>query len=116
MRIDEITPGVKRNLHRSIKFNEIWNRLIIPNCSEIIDIYKSSTRLLHRSTNTFQNRIFRGSSRNNRTPLDSYLSLSELFDLGLKRLGMTALRSNSIFVSNNRASTFQFGHDDYIPN
>ena len=113
MRICEIAPGEKRNVQIS-KFDEVWNRLIVPNCSEILKIYSSSNKLLYRRTKKYTNKIFRGTSRNDRRPLDSYLFLSELFDIGLKYLGMTALKSNSIFASNDRSGTYQFGHNDYI--
>ena len=57
--------------------------------------------------------MFRGSSRINRTPRDSLLALSELFDIGLKKCGMTALRSNSIFITNDKEHCTTFG-DPFI--
>ena len=41
MKISEIAPGQKRNL-LTVNFNSIWDRLIVPNCSEIIEMYKKS--------------------------------------------------------------------------
>lgn len=107
MKINEIYPGEKRNL-QATNFNEIWDKLIIPNCSEILDLYKSTGALFYRGIDN-NVPIFRGYSRNDRRPRDNYIMLSELFEIGLKHLGMTALRTNSIFVINNAKFASSFG-------
>ena len=112
MRISEIAPGEKR-IVRTTKFDEVWNKLIVPNCSEILKIYISSDNLLYRGTKDVGH-IFRGSSRTNRFPRDSYLLLNELFDVGLRESGMPALRSNSLFVSNSSWVAEDFGNNLYI--
>ena len=113
MRINEIAPGDKRNLRES-QFEKIWDRLIIPNCKEILEMYVSSNALFYRGSSTRSSLVFRGSSRNDRRPRDSHLFFSELFELGLKELGMTALRSNSIFVTNKQMLANSFGEYTYI--
>ena len=112
MKISEIAPGEKRTVQTS-KFDKIWNKLIVPNCSEILKIYTSSNKLLYRGMKC-AGPIFRGSSRQDRKPRDSYLFLNDLFDVGLKRLGMTALRSNSTFVISNENIALNFGDFVYI--
>ena len=108
MRIYEINSGQKRQL-QTTNFKSIWNKLIVPNCSEIIEIYKSDHySILYRGMNT-TTPIIRGSSRTSRNMKDSYILLSELFDVGLKECGMTALRSNSIFAINDRDHAELFG-------
>ena len=113
MRLHEINPGEKRKLQKS-KFESVWDKLIVPNCSEILSMYKLSNSLLYRGLKHDFGLIFRGSSRTNRRPLDSYLTLSELFEVGLKSIGMTALRSNSIFASNKPSIAGAFGDYVYI--
>ena len=108
MKINEIAPGQKRNL-QPIKFENIWNKLIVPNCTEIIKIYKANfNSILYRGI-THSNPIIRGSSRTNRNTKDSFPLISDLFDIGLKETGMTAIRSNSIFAINDYEHATLFG-------
>ena len=113
MKLHEIYPGQKRKLQTS-DFDAVWNNLIVPNCNEIIETYRATNSLLFRGTPRFTSPIFRGSSRIDRRPRDSYALLSELFELGLKESGMTALRSNSIFVNNSTQGALNFGCFLYV--
>ena len=113
MRIYEIAPGEKRIIHK-LKFKKMWQKLIIPHCSEILKIYSLSNKVLYRGIENQVSTIFRGTSRIDRKPRDSYLMLSELFELGLKHLGMTALRSNSIFAISDEEIAKNFGNQTFI--
>lgn len=107
MRITEIYPGEKRYI-QPIKFDNAWNKLVVPNCSEILEIYKRHAFLLYRGIDS-SNPIIRGSSRDYRTTKDSLPLLSDLFDVGLKECGMTAIRSNSIFAISDKDHAGLFG-------
>ena len=113
MRIYEIAPGEKRSIQIQ-KFDAIWDNLIVTNCNEIIEIYSKSNSFLYRGIKGSKNLIFRGYSRIDRFPSDSYRSLSDLFDIGLKKCGMTALRSNSLFTANSVELSSQFGNEYII--
>ena len=108
MRICEIDPGEKQNFFSS-EFKSIWENQVVPNCKEIINTYSSTNSVLYRGVRSLTNGIFKGSSRIDRRPRDSKQGLSELFEIGLKHFGMTALRSNSIFTINNKNLSENFG-------
>jgi len=109
MRISELAPGQTKSLHWT-EFDNIWSRLIEPNCKQILELYRSyPDKFFYRGSATAPKRMFRGSSRTDRRPKDSLLMLSELFDLELKNLGMTALRSNSTFVISDYRYAGLFG-------
>ena len=107
MKINEVALGQKHELDKT-QFEEIWDNLIVPNCSEILNMYKVSDELFYRGIRSYIP-IFRGSSRINRKPLDSFQSLSDLYDISLKECGITALRSNSTFIINNYSQSFNYG-------
>ncbi len=107
MRISEIAPGQKRGIN-IIDFDRLWERSIKTNCSEIIEIYRDAGRLLYRGTKN-NPPIYRGRSLDDRQPTDSSKKLSDLFNQMLAANGMTALRSNSIFVSSGIALARKFG-------
>lgn len=114
MRIFEIEPGKYRNISLSKfddqqHFNKIWDRLIAPNCSQIIDIYKQSESALYRGAKNKTADIYRGVSWQERKPVDSDRYLSTLFDQMLAANGMTALRSNSIFATSSYSHAKGFG-------
>ena len=113
MRIYEIVQGQRRILQIS-SFDKVWDKLIVPNCKEILEMYATTNTLLYRGIAYNAGFMFRGSSRINRTPKDSHLFLSELFELGLKELGMTALRSNSLFAISKESFASHFGQYIYM--
>lgn len=108
MRLSEIAPGQKRNLQIQ-NFDSVWEKLVLPNCTDILDVYLSTGKIFYRGMMNMTRLIYRGSSRTDRRPRDSNQILSELFELSLKKLGMTALRSNSTFVVGNMESSEAFG-------
>lgn len=115
MRIFEIEPGQKRKTPRADHiimseehFERVWNKLIVPNCSEVLDIYRSTNKILYRGSKNNPD-IYRGRSFNDRDPTDSNAFLSKIFDKMLVANGMTALRSNSVFATSSRTHAGGFG-------
>ena len=114
MRLSEIEPGQKRNIGPEIigyntqKFEQLWEKAIVPNCSDSIAACKNGSRFMYRGFNSGQP-IVRGRSWNNRIPVDSDDKLSKHFDDMLKALGFKALRSNSIFVTSAFRTAKYFG-------
>ena len=111
MRLSEIEPGQKRKIgphDPKLNFDHIWNKLIVPNCSLSVESCRIAEKLMYRGFNSSQP-VVRGMSHRNRVPLDSDEELSARFDMFLKKLGFTALRSNSIFVTSNFITAKYFG-------
>lgn len=113
MRIFEIEPGEKRNISKTLSpaaatFENVWERLIVPNCSEILNIYKDTGIYLYRGTKN-NPPIYRGRSLENRRPADSNAYLSDLFNRMLAVNGMTVLRNNSVFLTSSRSHAANFG-------
>lgn len=114
MRLSEIEPGQKRNIGPEIigfktpKFEQIWQKSIVPNCSQAIDACKNGGRFMYRGFNS-NHPIVRGRSWEDREPKDSDDLLSRHFDDMLKKLGFKALRSNSIFVTSAFTTAKYFG-------
>jgi hypothetical protein len=107
MRIFEIAPGEKRAI-KGIEFDQLWERVIAPNCSEIIEVYQKTGRYLYRGAKN-NPPIYRGRSLDARRPTNSHNVLSDLFNKMLAANGMTALRNNSIFTSSSRSLAKNFG-------
>lgn len=120
MRLFEINPGQRRQIktdktdYTKLKpqFDKIWDRIIAPNCKEIITNYQNTQQFLRRGTTTNLN-IYRGKSFEGRKSKDSSADFSELFDKMLVANGMEALRSNSIFATSKGGLAGNFG-DPYI--
>jgi hypothetical protein len=115
MRISEIAPGQTKPMALrpdEDKFNTAWERLIVPNCSDIIGVYRNAEEFLFRGMKDKPD-FFREMSRNDRKPKDSSKDISTMFDKMLAANGMTALRGNSIFAISDRGHTTDFG-DPYI--
>ena len=110
MRIFEIEPGQKRQV-ANIKDNleKVWNRLIEPNCSNVLEVYRQQQQVLYRGTKSQNKEVYRGSSQQERRPKDSISELSTLFDKMLAANGMTALRSNSFFATSVERHAAGFG-------
>lgn len=115
MRIFEIEPGQKRKIPRAYRsidsekhFDLVWNKLIVPNCSEAIEIYRKANRILYRGSSN-NPPIYRGRSFDERRPSTSNNFFSQLFDKMLAANGMTALRGNSVFATSARSHASTFG-------
>jgi len=114
MRLSEIEPGQKRNIGPQIigynveKFEQLWEKAIVPNCSESLTACKSAGKFMYRGFSSNQP-IVRGRSWDNRVPVDSDDKLSRHFDDMLNKLGFKALRSNSIFVTSALETASYFG-------
>jgi hypothetical protein len=111
MRISEIAPGQKKPMAlrtEEDKFNAAWERLIVPNCSDIIGVYTDAEEFLYRGMKNNPD-FFRAMSRGDRKPKDSSRDVAVMFDKMLAANGMTALRNNSIFAISDRGHTEDFG-------
>ena len=114
MRLSEIEPGQKRNIGPAVtgyniqKFEQLWGKVIVPNCSESIAACKNGGRFMYRGFSSMQP-VVRGRSWDDREPVDSDQKLSRRFDKMLKALGFKALRSNSIFVTSSLKTASYFG-------
>lgn len=91
------------------EFIKFWNKTLAPNCSEILQVYKTSKLVLFRGTYRDDSAAFVGRSLENREPVDSSRVAQQLYDTALKELGITALRSNSIFTSANYDQATSYG-------
>ena len=89
-------------------FDKIWNRLIKPNCKQILQANLLASRLLYRGFNSNEP-VIRGRSHDRRTPLDSSSVTTQEFDRRLAALGFKALRSNSVFCTGNVERAKEFG-------
>jgi len=67
-------------------------------CTEILKVYEYSDKYLYRGAPSDE-AVYKSQSRENRTPKDSLKPMQKMFDDELVKLGMKALRGNSIFVT-----------------
>jgi hypothetical protein len=82
-----------------VNANKLTVDFIQEKCSQIIDIYQDTEKLLYRGYGGLVEKdIFISQSPINREPVDSSPTASEIFDLALQQDGIKALRSNSIFA------------------
>lgn len=114
MRLQEINPGQKKQLPNASS-SDVFNKLIKPNCGDILRILRGSGALLYRGIkiNPTNGIIFRGKSWEDRRPMDSQSKVTNKFNDMLKACGMTATRSNSIFVSSSKNKSTTYG-EPYI--
>jgi len=78
-------------------------------CTQYLAITRRAGGFLYRGIGGIRPHMFLASSRQNRNPLDSNNQAQEYFDLCLKKLGFTALRSNSIFATSDYEHAERFG-------
>lgn len=104
----ELAPGQRRSVPDNLKMSKIYERLLAPNCSEIIDVYRYTRQFLYRGMKTDKN-MFRGTSRPHREPRDSSPDMTEIFDEMLRINGMEVVRSNSYFATSDLAHAREFG-------
>jgi hypothetical protein len=90
------------------KFDAMWHRLIMPNCTDILDVYKDTNQYLYRGMKLNPD-FFRAMSRADREPRDSGKYMSDMFNKLLAANGMTALRNNSIFATSDMKHSEAFG-------
>jgi hypothetical protein len=119
MRLFELDPGQKRQIKTpslgSIKspkyhFDQFWERLIEPNCSEILVEFAKTEKLLYRGTKSNNQHIYRGASWQSRSLKDSNPLITQYFDNLLAANGLQALRSNSVFTSSDKRQTSGYGN------
>jgi hypothetical protein len=111
MRLNEIAPGQKKPMYGTSvpdKFDAVWDRLIMPNCTDILDVYKDTNQYLFRGMKLNPD-FFRAMSRADRKPADSGKYMADMFNKLLAANGMTALRNNSIFAVSDMNHSKAFG-------
>lgn len=113
MRINEIAPGQRKNFQRNWfqtpeGFNRFWDKIIEPNCSDILSEYRYANKICFRGENGMQ-LIYRAASRNNRNPRDSNAFLAGVLNNCLANLGFEAIRSNSVFAISDRIAASEYG-------
>lgn len=88
----------------------IWN-----DCSEYVKSYRSAKKVLYRGIGREATapRIFKASPRTDRRPMSSGAIMQDMYDNYLKKKGITALRSNSIFTSSDKNQADLYG-DCYV--
>ena len=92
------------------QFDSVWHDHILTECSDIVKLYKSNPdKVFYRGLKGDLPYIFKDQSRSNRTPRDSVVWISQLYDMSLAKLGVNALRSNSIFVTSDPDSAIAYG-------
>jgi hypothetical protein len=88
-------------------------KTIAKECSQVISVYRKTDTVLLRGTNG-KPKAFMGRSWNNREPKDSSTDAQKLYDMALKSMGFTALRSNSIFTTSDTGQASNYGDVYYI--
>lgn len=87
---------------------EPYIKILQKECSQAIAVYKQAGKVLLRGSKNAP-AAFVGKSWNQRNPKDSDKLGQELFDAALTKLGITALRSNSIFTSSTVEQAANYG-------
>jgi hypothetical protein len=82
-------------------------------CSEAIEAMQAAQKFLFRGIRSHDNQ-FEGRSREDREPKDSSSVVSDLFDQMMRKLGVQALRSNSIFTTSSYGFASAYGSSVYI--
>ena len=90
-------------------FIKFWKNTIEPNCSEALREFRSIKKVLYRGIRNAPAYEFIAKSREDRLPLDSSRASQDLFDEILIKLGMSAIRSNSIFSTTNISQASNYG-------
>jgi hypothetical protein len=106
MKILEITQSGWKNLGQD--FNAVADQ-IERDCTQYLASVKQAGRFLYRGEGGDTPWMFLGRSRQNRPPLHSSAQAQQYFDQCLKKLGFTALRSNSVFATSDYAHAKRFG-------
>lgn len=87
--------------------------MVLRDCTQAVDAFRKSNRLLYRGMHDTPGSVFRGMSRDDRSPTDSSNKDQEIVDNVLKLAGFSALRGNSIFCSGSINQAASYG-DAYI--
>lgn len=92
-------------------FDDAWNKYIVKDCSKFIDICAEIGRLMYRGVGARHANmlVYRSIPREHRRPLDSDPVAQKIFDDYLKKIGIKALRSNSIFVTSSSEQAKKYG-------
>jgi hypothetical protein len=83
--------------------------MIERDCTQYLASARKAGGWLRRGEGGTRPYMFLASSRQHRNPLHSHKQAAEYWDLCLKKLGFTALRSNSIFATSNPEHAAEFG-------
>jgi hypothetical protein len=86
--------------------------LIEKNCSKYLELMAAANRWILRGVQPDEAKerlYFSGKSRNKRKTLDSSQIAQTIFDTCLTKMGVTALRSNSIFCANSPYTVKNYG-------
>lgn len=85
-------------------------KMIATDCSNYIDEFKKAKKVLFRGIESHTDKpVFVGRSWDNRQPKDSSASAQKSYDEMLKKLGIKALRSNSIFTTASLSHASNYG-------
>jgi hypothetical protein len=108
---DALKPGEKRlftpsNTKKGKTFTDF-----LTDCSDSIAAIKAADKFIYRGMSDSP-LIFKGRSRDNRSPLDTTMRTTEGIDKILSATGFTALRTNSIFCSGDSHQAGMYG--DYV--
>ena len=89
--------------------------IIEKECSQALAVYKAKGRVLYRGASSKTNPpLFHGRSHANRTVLNSDKFGQEIYDYALTKMGIKALRSNSIFATTDQYQASSYGDALYI--
>jgi hypothetical protein len=104
---------------RPVKMNNLFKALA-KNCKEIIKVYKELNRnefsrgkFLYRGIRSSDDALY-GKPFDARKPKDSNRDLHELVNGTINKLGFTANRENSMFVTGDRSQASGYGNSLYI--
>lgn len=113
MNINEvISTTINQGEHREIPITKKLlgvSNFIKKNCSEILEIYKETNKLLYRGFNDKMPPIFIGNPRRDRWTKDTPQMYQTAIDNKLRDEGFKALRNNSIFCTSKVTRAMQYG-------
>jgi len=79
------------------------------NCSEIIDIYKETNKVLYRGSRKYPSDCFKGTIRQDRRPMSTYIDIQEMINEYLSKQGFSTNRSNCLFCSSTWSQAMIYG-------
>lgn len=85
-------------------------------CSDVLAAFRSSKTVLYRGVKSGKTNppAYVGRSRSNRQTLNSTSQAQQVYDVALQKMGITALRSNSIFTTTDLAQASGYGNALYV--
>ena len=89
--------------------------IIEKECSQALAVYRAKGSVLYRGASSKTNPpLFHGRSHANRTVLNSDSLGQEIYDYALTKMGIKALRSNSIFTTSDEYQASSYGDAMYV--